>query len=274
MGLPTYPRGGPAGGRFGPARVRGHLSLPAADTLREAVEAWRTGRLPHARVFLDSLLGLYPVAVALLVLLGRGEVERLAAWAPVVLLLARVSTILPVRALRQLYPSLRQGFHTAVYGLAASLGAGLFTYDGPGLGWPWWIVLLAGWLLSLRMRPPTRSELAPGEHHIVACGGTRREALSDPALKLCIVSAVAAQVENDLTGCGIAESPVMLDLDVWFSKVTLRIRPSWTVADVEDELLAIRHEHAQQPIYPPNQGMPPELAIRGVVLFSSIVYRY
>jgi tetratricopeptide (TPR) repeat protein len=264
------------GGRFGPARVRGRLSLPVADTLREAVEAWRAGRLPYARVFLDGLLGLYPVAVALLVLLGWGEVERLAAWAPVVLLLALVSTILPVLALRQLYPPLRQGFHTAVYGLAAALVAGLFTQDSPGLAWPWWIVLVMGWLLSLefRMRPAPHGELAPGEHHISARGRTKRVSLSDPALKLCIISAVAAEIEVDLTGCGIAESPVILDLDVWFSKVTLRIRPSWTVADIEDELLAIRHEKAIQPIYPPNDGMPPELGFRGIVLFSSIVYRY
>jgi hypothetical protein len=211
-----------------------------------------------------------------LTLFGWEEAEQVAAWAPVILIALLLASNLPIRALRRLHPPLRKGFHAAVFGMAGALIAGLFTQNNAGLAWPWWLVLAVGWLLAkvVNRRPDPGGDLMPGEHRIEVLNRKSREVLREPALRQCIVSAAAADVEIDLSHCGIVQSPVIIDLDVWFSKLVLKVRPTWSVAHVKDEFLHVFREVREQPLLRPNEGMPPDVAVRGVCMFSTITYRY
>ena len=123
------------------------------------------------------------------------------------------------------------------------------------------------------MTDPAHGALGPGEHLVTALCETKSEAISDRALKLCIVSAIGACVEIDLTDCATVKKPVKLDVDAWFSTIVLKTKPSWTIALVHKGYAALGLTVAERPIYATESGAPPDLAVQGLNLFSKIIYR-
>jgi tetratricopeptide (TPR) repeat protein len=260
-------------GRF-TAEVR--LALPVIDTINEAVEAQGDRRLPVARVVLEIALGLYPLLIVALVLCGYKSAEQVSAWASIALITLLLIAGFGPQWLGFFYPPLLKAADVAIFGLVAALLLSLFRGDENSLAWPWWIFVVAGRLLvsSLKVRPSAIRETIAGEQCVGAFCRSTKAPVASRMLRQCVVSAFASDLEVDLTRCGLSESPAKIYLDVWFSRLTLRIRPNWSVSFVDNELAHLAKTVRAQPLLTPSAGMPSDLAIRGVLMFSRITLTF
>jgi hypothetical protein len=268
-------------GAFARVRLRDlavevRLHLPVIDALNEAAESQRDSRLPGIQAVGTICLGLYPVLIAVLVLFGSKRAETIAAWAPIVLVALLIVSNLVPRGLRALYTPLLKATDATIFGLIAALLAGLVGGTEDGLSWRWWIVVAVGRLLAsiIKVRPNIIREYIAGEHRVAALFQSKRGAIIDPLFKQGVVSSFASDLEVDLTDCGLPESPAKLYLDVWFSRVTIRIRPNWSLSFADNELLHLGKTIRAQPLMSAQAGMPSDLSLLGVLMFSRITLTF